>query len=120
MEATLANVLWILFAFLIFGGVVAFAVANMVRNDKDRNFPNRMSSMMTRLGIDPSAAVEIRNEYYMRIAASTCHHCKSKTQCDEWLAAQGSSSTAPAFCPNARYLHLARVEGRRVGPGVNH
>ena len=114
MEATLANVLWILFAFLIFGGVVVFAVANMARDNKDRNFPNRMSSVMTRLGIDPSAAVEIRSEYYMQVAASTCHRCKSKTQCDEWLAMHDRSSTAPVFCPNARYLHLARVEGKRA------
>ena len=116
MQATLANMVWvwILLAFLLFGGVVVFAVWNLLRRKTYRDFPIRLSRMMSRLGIEPRAAAEIQHEYYMWIASGRCRHCKTKKECDDWQATKIRSSTVPTFCPNARFLHLASVEGKRA------
>lgn len=72
----------------------------------DRKIIN-MSTMLTRLGIDPAVP---RYGSLFRKAIGDCQACSAGEVCRDWLARAGERfEHPPAFCPNAHRFELAKT-----------
>jgi hypothetical protein len=68
----------------------------------DRKIAN-MSTMLSRLGIDPAMAAGLEFGSLFASAIRACQACPAGEVCRDWLArGEGRLERAPAFCPNAQ------------------
>ena len=113
METTLSEILRIALAF-VFLGVLAWTLKVIRRHYEIDERPIRLSLVMRRLGIGTRTAGKLQYEHHMPTAVRLCHNCKSKAECDAWLATETEAVTPPAFCPNASFLHLVAIQRKQA------
>ncbi|HUK07353.1 MAG TPA: DUF6455 family protein [Stellaceae bacterium] len=75
--------------------------------DNHPRAPRRLSAMLQRLGIEPTAEQQQSTE--MREIQRTCLVCGAGGKCDHWLAV-GKPGEDRSFCPNAEALD--RLSGK--------
>ncbi|HSR70977.1 MAG TPA: DUF6455 family protein [Kiloniellales bacterium] len=109
METTLILVVRLGLAALLVAGVV-WALRLLIAHFAEADRPLLLSRMLRRLGIVPEALPLAALEYHLPTAARICLHCRSKAECEAWLAEDAPRREPPAFCPNRSYLQLAARE----------
>jgi Family of unknown function (DUF6455) len=92
---------------LIDNGIAPCEVSRLLRTQPGA--PERLTKMMSRLGIDRAALprnVAMIEE--LRAMGWTCGECGSWRKCRAWLAGRESQESYRAFCPNAERLDELR------------
>ena len=88
--------------------VVFWGVLVILRHYWMEGRPARLVSMFRRLGLSADDVAETDLGIHLPTASRLCQSCTNEQACDEWLAQRTQSTGPPRFCPNGRYLRLAK------------
>ncbi len=80
------------------------AILLWLRGDLSAGSARRMTGMMRRIDLDPTARGTPRALAMLKVARRRCGTCPGEDLCDRWLA--GEVRGGNVFCPNAQTFRL--------------
>lgn len=83
------------------------AILLWFRGDLSAGSARRMTGMMRRIDLDPTALGDPRAMAMLKVAQRRCRKCPGEDLCDRWLA--GEVRGGNAFCSNAQTFRHFRA-----------
>ena len=101
----MSNSLFQVFAAMLMLGVAAILFV-AIRNYMRANSERRMTSMLKRVGVDPSIAATGDSTQIIKDIRKRCRMCTTEDVCERWLAGEVQGDNE--FCPNASVFETLR------------